>query len=136
MELLQNTMKYFSLHDFLCSYPPNNIFFRFVQFAVENGDGSITSKSIPSFHLLPSKNFAIHQRLTIISSTQTRNQGGKPHLEKFSPSLEKCVGHGLKLLDIVQKNWAPLRKPFDLPGVPSWLRACIYVSWCVTWEWV
>jgi len=26
-------------------------------------------------------------------------------------------------MDIVQKIWAPLRKLFALPGVPSWLRA-------------
>jgi len=31
----------------------------------------------------------------------------------------------LKLLDIVQKIWAPLRKLFAPPGVPSWLRACL-----------
>jgi len=29
----------------------------------------------------------------------------------------KCVEHSLK-------NWALLRKLFDPPGVPSWLRAC------------
>jgi len=27
-------------------------------------------------------------------------------VQKFSPSLEKCVGHSSKLLDIVQKIWA------------------------------
>jgi len=26
-------------------------------------------------------------------------------------------------MDIVQKIWAPLRKLFAPPGVPSWLRA-------------
>jgi len=52
---------------------------------------------------------------------QARNQGPKPPLENFSPpSLEKCVGHSLKLLDTVQKIWAP--------GVPSWLRACMAVT--------
>jgi len=45
--------------------------------------------------------------------------GEKPSLEKFFPSLEKCVVHGLKLLDIVQKIWALLRKLFAPPGVPS-----------------
>jgi len=59
---------------------------------------------------------------------QARNQGGargtKPSLENFSPPLEKCVGHSLKLLDTVQKIWAPLRKLFAPPGVPGWLRAC------------
>ena len=40
---------------------------------------------------------------------QTRNQGGaKPPLKIFPPPLEKCIGHRLKLLDIVQKIWAPL----------------------------
>jgi len=29
---------------------------------------------------------------------------------KISPLLEKCVGYSLKLLDIVQKIWAPLTK--------------------------
>ena len=37
--------------------------------------------------------------------------------------LEKCVGRGLKLLDIVQKICAPLWKLLAPPGVPSWLRA-------------
>jgi len=50
-------------------------------------------------------------------------EGGFPYLQKFSPSLEKCVGHGLKLIDIVLKIWAPLRKLFAPPGVPSWLWA-------------
>jgi len=35
--------------------------------------------------------------------------------------LEECVGHSLKILDIVQKIWAPLGKLFAPPGVPSWL---------------
>jgi len=52
-----------------------------------------------------------------------RNQGGEAPLENFSPPLEKCVGHNLKILDIVQKIWAPLGKLFAPPGVPSWLRA-------------
>jgi len=30
----------------------------------------------------------------------------------------------LKLSDIVQKVWAPLRKLFAPPAVLSWLRAC------------
>jgi len=32
---------------------------------------------------------------------QARNQGGKSPLERFSPPLEKYVGHCLKVLDIV-----------------------------------
>jgi len=59
---------------------------------------------------------------------QTRNQvgrrGGEDPLENFSPPLEKFVGYIFKLLDIVQKIWAPLRKLFAPTGVPSWLRAC------------
>jgi len=55
---------------------------------------------------------------------QARNQGGraKPPLQNVLPSLEKCVGHSLKLLDIVFKIWTSLRKLFAPPGVPSWLR--------------
>jgi len=37
----------------------------------------------------------------MLSFNQARNQGGYAHLEILSPSLEKCVGHILKLLDIV-----------------------------------
>jgi len=61
---------------------------------------------------------------------QAGNQGVEnPPLEQFSPPLlEKCVGYSLKLLDIVHKIWAPLRKLFTPPGVPSWLRACLNVN--------
>jgi len=38
--------------------------------------------------------------------------------------MEKCIAHRLKLLDIVQKMLAPLRKVFAPPSDPSWLRAC------------
>ena len=74
------------------------------------------------------------------SDHQARNQwgaqGGEVPLEKFSPLLEKCVGHSLKLLDAVQKIWAPLRKLFvasDIPSklvtglpttLPTWSRGC------------
>jgi len=44
-------------------------------------------------------------------------------LEKLLPPLEKCVGHSLKTLDIVQKIWTPFGKLFAPPGVSSWLRA-------------
>jgi len=36
-------------------------------------------------------------------------QGASLPLENLA-LLEKCVGRGLKLLDLVQKIWAPLRK--------------------------
>jgi len=39
-----------------------------------------------------------------------RSKGISP--EKIFVPLEKCVGYALKLLDIVQKIWAPLRKHF------------------------
>jgi len=42
--------------------------------------------------------------------------------------MEKYVGYSLKLLDIVQKFWAPLKKLFAPPGVPSWLRVCLPYS--------
>ena len=50
-------------------------------------------------------------------------RGAKPLLENFSPPLEKCVGHILKLLGMVSKIWVPLRKLCAPPSVPSWLRA-------------
>jgi len=52
-------------------------------------------------------------------------RGAKPSLEKFSPPLEKCVGHNFRPLDTVQKFWAPLRKLFAPPGVISWLRTWV-----------
>jgi len=54
----------------------------------------------------------------------TRGGSGwkNPPLENFSALLEKCVGKSLKLLDIVQKIWVPLRKLFTSPSVPSWDR--------------
>jgi len=58
-----------------------------------------------------------------LSVDQARNRVAKPQLKFFLPH-GKCVGHNLKILDIVQKIWAPLRKLFAPPGVPSWLRAC------------
>jgi len=59
---------------------------------------------------------ASETKLIINAKQQTRNQGGaggaKPLQENFLPPLEKCVGYSLKLLDIVQKIWAPLKKKF------------------------
>jgi len=37
--------------------------------------------------------------------------------------VEKCVGHNFKLLDLVLKTWAPLRKHFAPPDDPGWLQA-------------
>ena len=47
-------------------------------------------------------------------ATRGRAWGAKTPLENFSPPLEKCVGYILKLLDIVQKIWAPQK------NLPSW----------------
>jgi len=83
----------------------------------------------------------------LVSAHQARNQSGagsaKPPLEQFSLHLEECVGHRLKLLDIIQEIWAPLRKLFAPPGVPNWLRAwctstsCMLPLWFVpsTFQW-
>jgi len=63
----------------------------------------------------------IHERrrgYALDGANQARNQGEKP-LQNFSPPLEICVGNSLKLLDIIYKIWAPLRKLFATPGVPS-----------------
>ena len=67
-------------------------------------------------------------QLLALLSHNTFQQARKVPLENFSPPLEKCVGYSLKISDIVQKIWAPLRKLFAPPGVPSWLRACFSVS--------
>jgi len=43
---------------------------------------------------------------------QGRRRGGKIFaLSKILAPLEKCVGHGLKLLDIVQKMWLLSENP-------------------------
>jgi len=63
-------------------------------------------------------------RLWLVNRPATREAAGvllPP--QKLSSSLEKSVGHSWKLLDIGWKIWAPLRKLFATPGVPSWLRA-------------
>jgi len=60
---------------------------------------------------------------TIGHSPVTTGERGRSLLCKHFLPLEKSVGHSWKLLDIVWKIWAPLRKLFATPGVPSWLRA-------------
>jgi len=57
------------------------------------------------------------------SVTREGRTGGEALPRKFFSPLEKCVGHNLKTLDIIQKTWAPLGKLFAPAGVPSWLRA-------------
>jgi len=74
--------------------------------------------------LTPQPHFQVLYVTSLGLLTRTVTRGAKPPLENFSPPLEKCVGHSFKILDIVQKIWAPLGKLFDPPGVPSWLRAC------------
>ena len=60
---------------------------------------------------------------TIGHKPVTRREGGRSVPCKPFRPLENSVGHSWKLLDIVWKIWAPLRKLFAPPGVPSWLRA-------------
>jgi len=59
------------------------------------------------------------------NSNETRpvTMGCESAPRKLFALLEKCLGHSLKLLDSVQKIWAPLEKHFAPPGVPSWLWA-------------
>jgi len=45
---------------------------------------------------------------------QARNQGREAPLEHFLTPLKKCDGYSLKLLDIVQKIWAPLKNSSPL----------------------
>ena len=61
------------------------------------------------------------------SESRPVTRGAKPTLEKFLTPLEKCVGHSLKILGIVQQILAPLGKLFAPPGVPSWLRPCLNI---------
>jgi len=41
---------------------------------------------------------------------------------KIFALLEKCIGHNLRILDIVQKIRDNLGKLFAPPGVQNWLR--------------
>jgi len=85
---------------------------------------TIESNSFETFHLWPFLWDHVYLR-PYSFETRLVTRGGEAPLEKFLPHLEKCVGHNLKILDIVPKIWAPLRKLFAPPGVPIWLRACL-----------
>jgi len=41
--------------------------------------------------------------------------GDPPTIKMFAP-MEECVGHSFKILDVIQKIWAPHGKLF----APSW----------------
>jgi len=59
----------------------------------------------------------------VVRPVTTGSRGCESPLKFFSLPLEKCVGHRLKLFDIVQTFWSPPRKLLAPPGVRSWLRA-------------
>jgi len=65
------------------------------------------------------------------SYKQACNGGGKPPRENFSPPLEKCVGHNLKILDIVQKNLAP-QKTLRPSWCPKLATGLVISSFTVT----
>ena len=56
----------------------------------------------------------------VVRPVTTGSREANPPLKFFSLPLEKCVGHRLKLLGIVQTFWAPPRKLYAPPGVRSW----------------
>jgi len=60
--------------------------------------------------------------------TRSTARGGEDPCKIFRPLLEKCVGHSLKLLEVIKKNWTPLRNLLGPPGVPSWLRAWLVLN--------
>jgi len=63
-------------------------------------------------------------RFQFLETRPVTRRNEAPHKKILTP-LEKCVGHSLKILDIIPKIWALLGKLFTPPGVPSWLRACL-----------
>jgi len=67
--------------------------------------------------------FLFRQQGSVQARNQAGRRGGETPPRNFFAPLEKCVEYSLKILDIVQKIWAPLRKLFAPPGVSSWLRA-------------
>jgi len=69
----------------------------------------------------------LHQLVTIGGAV-----GAKPHPENFSPPLEKCVGHSLKILDIVQEMWAPRKTlhPSCCPKLVTGLGYILKLQYC------
>jgi len=63
----------------------------------------------------------------------SRATEGPRHPWKIFCPLEKCIGHILNLLDIVQTIFSPLRKLFATSGVPSWLRAWLLTACILCW---
>jgi len=60
--------------------------------------------------------------------TRGAQEGAKAHKNISLPPGKMCWT-SFTLLDLVQKIWAPPRKLFASPGVPSWFRACSIVSY-------
>jgi len=54
-----------------------------------------------------------------LCSRQARDHGGANPPAKVFSHLEKCVGRSLKLLNIIEKVWAPIRKLFAPPWCPK-----------------
>ena len=54
--------------------------------------------------------------LTVTTLPQARNQEGRSPPKNIFGPLGKCVGHSLKILDIVLKNWGPLKST----PCPTW----------------
>jgi len=74
-------------------------------------------------HRLEFKSSVLCQGFPTCGTRTTRpvTRGGLAPLQTFSPPLEKCDVNSLKLLDIAQTIWTPLRKLFAQPAVLSWL---------------
>jgi len=84
--------------------------------------GAKTGLQLAKKFFAPPLEICVGPLKTIGHRPATRREGGRSLPYKpFSPPLEKSVGHSWKLLDIVWKIWAHLRKLFT--WCPSWLRA-------------
>jgi len=79
-------------------------------------NSSVATSDVLTSDLMFSEKFLMSD---VLVTNRPVTRGGEASLEIFLPPLEKCVGHGSKLLDIVKKIWAPPRKLFAPPGVPS-----------------